>query len=240
MPTVEELQAQLDDLNKKYTDEVENAKKQRQRAQQAESRLGEVEESLKEFQDRIAAQEAEAERKLLEGKGQYEEAMASLRSEKDKALQSKDAEIEALSSSLYRELGTNRLTAALGEAGVKSELIAQATKLLSGQIKVSVKDGKPVVQVLDEDGSPLNAENGAAATMQDLVGRWAQSNPHFLPPSGDTGSGAHKGGKTGNVTLAELDANASAKAKFIKEHGVDAYLKLAEEAKQKAAETAKE
>ncbi|MHC4718123.1 MAG: hypothetical protein ACYS5V_14215, partial [Planctomycetota bacterium] len=46
-----------------------------------------------------------------------------------------------------------------------------------------------------------------------------------LPPSGDVGSGAHKGGAGPGATIAEMEADPAKRFAFIREHGTDEYLR---------------
>lgn len=217
MPTPEEeLQAQVAELNEKLSAEIENAQKQRQAKQALQAQLDESQAE----RDRLAAEkaeaDAEAERVKLESEGKYQEALEAERAQQATVVAGKDTVIGTLSAALQAELGTNRLTSALGEAGVKSELLSQASQLLASRVKVSLKDDKPTVEVFDEAGQPMLVD-GNPATISDLVGAWTSGNPHFFPPSGDHGSGAHKGAATGKVTYEELQADPNKLAEFLKQ-----------------------
>jgi hypothetical protein len=214
-PTVEELQQKL-------ADAIAESKKYRQRAQSAEQEREGFKSKLDELEGKLSAIETEAQQKGLEAKGQYDQEQHA------KALKAAQDRTAALESALGMELGTNQLQQALGQAGLKPELIGQAAKLLRDRYKVSLgQDGKCQVEVFTDDGSPLAADDGNPGTLQTLAARFAAGNPHFLPPSGDTGSGAKKGGGGATVSLAELDKDPRKKAAFIAEHGQDKYLALA-------------
>ena len=75
--------------------------------------------------------------------------------------------------------------------------------------------------MLSPDGEPI--------TIQQFVADWvAAEGGHFLPASGDTGSGAHRGdGSYEGLSLERLDHNPRAKAEFIARHGPQAYVQLA-------------
>jgi len=196
--TVESVQSRLNA-------EIANARKLRARAQAAEAERDEMKERLSEAQGALAAEQAAGARALAE----------------------RDERIAELTGSLEREFGTNRLAAALGAAGVKPELIGQACKLLGDRVRVSLRDGRAAVEVLGANGEPMQTESNEPATLDEMVAAWAPANGHFFPPSGDAGSGQHKGSGSGSVSLSELDTNPARKVEFIERHGQEKYLRLA-------------
>lgn len=228
--TVETVQAEL-------KTEIENAKKLRARAQEAESKIADLEGKVLSDDDRklfdtLKTEREEIEHKTLEDKGKYEEILAKQKADSAKVLDAKDVQITALTAGIQQEVGFNKLASELGSAGVKAELIAQASQLLAGQVKVTLKDGQAVVQITNVDGTSATKDDGTAKSIKDLVEGWLPNNQHFLPPSGDSGSGSHKGGGTGEVTIAELDADPQKKVDFIQKEGAEAYHKLAAAARK--------
>jgi hypothetical protein len=217
MPTVEELQAQVDDLARKYKDEIEANKKFRERAQKAEAEAEAARKANEKAEADKAAAESKAEQARLESKGEYDKALKLREEQTAKELAARDKAIADRDAILSRQFGQSALLAALGKAGVKSELIGQAARLVESQVKVEFKDGQAVVQVFDDKGQALDCIDTLAAA-------FAKGNPHFLPPAGG-GSGGAAGGGGGGVTLAQLDRDAVAKGKFIKENP-EAYQKM--------------
>lgn len=219
-------------LAKDLKDEVESSRKYRTRAQAAETKVEELEGSVLSDEDRalfetLKTERTDQEQKVLEDKGKFDEALAKVKTDHAKATDALDRQILDLTGALQQEVGINKLHAALGTVGVKPELIDQAAQLLGGQVKVSLKDGKPTVQVVNADGAPMTDDAGAAVTIEGLAKGWVASNAHFLPPTGDSGSGAHQGAPGGEgVTLASLDADSVKKAEFIAKNGGEAYMKL--------------
>jgi len=219
---------ELSDAHKKDIREKKNAL---ERARQAEDRAKAAEAKLQEIADANAEREAAEQESELTAKGKYEEALEAKKAAHDKELAERDQRIELVEAAMRREFGTNCVMAALGDAGVKSELIHQAAQLLDGRFKVELADGTPQITALGEDGKELFIE-GEPATIADLAADFAKRNPHFLPPTGDTGSGATKGGP-GAVTIEQLDADPEAKVAFIQKHGQKAYLQLAKQKQRK-------
>lgn len=218
MPTVEELQAALAEAEAKRKEEIDNAKKLRERAQKAEAALAEANGAKEALEAAKIKAEQDAQRANLESKGKYEEALKLANEQAAKAIAEREAHAKALQDALHQQVGQSALLAALGKAGVQSNLIDQAAKLVAGQVKVELRDGKPVVVALDDKGQPVDSIDTLAAA-------FAKSNPHFLPPSGGGSGGTPGGGATGGVTLAQLDSDAVAKGEFIRKDPV-AYQKL--------------
>ena len=102
-------------------------------------------------------------------------------------------------------------------------MLSQAVDLLASRIRVRLDDGRPDVSVVQDE------PEAEPISLDAFVADWLASEaPHFLPPSGDTGSGAHLNpGSRETTSLAELDANPARKAKFIAENGPQAYVQLA-------------
>jgi len=224
-PTVESLQKDL-------AAEVGESKKYRHRAQAAETKVETLQGHVLTDEDRalfdtLKTERSDQEQKALEDKGKFEEALAKVKTDHTKAIDALDRQVLELTEALQQEVGTNKLHAALGTVGVKPELIDQAARLLGGQLKVTLADGKASVEVVNSDGSPMLGGDGSPLTIEELAKGWVEKNPHFLPPSGDVGSGAHQGPSVPDqVTLAQLDADAEKKAAFIAKDGGDAYAKL--------------
>lgn len=200
------------DWRLEYLREAGHARRYRQRAQRAESELTEV---------RTQALTAE----------QYEE-YQKLKCLKDEAAQ-KDAEVASLKDTIRRVVGQAALNEALAACGVGraggERTLAHAAKLLADRIRVDLAEGGPVVHVLGDAGRPMTAgDDDRPVTVREFVGQWlAEEGAHFLPASGDTGSGAHKGAASAGVSIRDLDADPRRKARFIATYGPQAYVQLA-------------
>lgn len=219
-----------------FEEEVAKNKRNRLRAQDAEKQLADLKDAgliltaddRKTFDDLVAAKK-NGEDEALRKKGDVDEMLAAAKAESDKIVEAKTAKIDLLSGYLKAEIATNKIAAELGAAGVKSELVAQATALLTSRVSVEISEAGPVVKVSGPDGSPMITDEGTSATVADLVKSWVPKNQHFLPPSGDDGTGAHKGAGGKTVGWSDIKDDDKAKAAYITEHGQSAYLKLADE-----------
>lgn len=151
-----------------------------------------------------------------------------------------DRRIEALEGTIGRIAGTGELMRALAACGVGSgcahgeRMLAQASALLAGRIDVVLSGGTPAVRVLDDAGLPTYDEDGQPLTVSRFVAGWlAEEGSHFLPASGDTGSGAFRGcAPPAGVSIEQLDRDPREKAKFIAKHGPQAYVQLARPKRQ--------
>jgi len=204
--------------------EVTQSRKYRQRAQKAEAELAELGE-------RALSPEQHEEYQRLR---QTAAGMAD-----------KDARIEALEGMVRRVVGANELGKALVVCGVAASpggsALAHATRLLSDRVEVDLSGRSPVVRVLDESGKPVfhddsprradgaDGQDGRPVTVQEFVANWlTEEGCHFLPASGDTGSGAYKGSAAGGgVSIEDLDRDPGRKAQFIATYGPQAYVQLA-------------
>jgi hypothetical protein len=193
------------DWRQRYVREVEQSRKYRRRAQQAE-----------ETAEQLRRQTCEPD---------------ELESLKKTAAQVEtiDAEKQRLTGMLEKLSGRDAMIRALVRCGVGqgfrngASMIDQAVALLGDRVRVDLEGDEPRVQIKSDqtDRDPTD--------LHSFVADWlAREAPHFLPPSQDTGSGAFRGtGRTQQASLAELDADPAAKAKFIAENGPGAYVQLA-------------
>jgi len=148
---------------------------------------------------------------------------------------SKDQRIGALETMIRQIAGTGELAKALVACGVGSgcahgpKMVQQAAALLAERIEVDVSGDSPAVRVLDERGQALADAEGRPVAIQQFVAAWlAEEGSHFLPASGDTGSGAHRGqAVAAGVSVEQLDRDPKAKAAYIARHGPQAYVQLA-------------
>ena len=194
--------------------EVVQSRKYRQRAQRAEG-------DLEELRARALSTE------------QYAE-YVSLRDSANE-LADKDKRIVVLEGMVRQVVGANELSKALVACGVGrglshgDRMLAQAAALLAGRVNVVISGAEPAVRVLGPAGKLVQGPDGKPVSVHDFVAQWlAEEGSHFLPASGDTGSGAHKGPTAGGgVSIEHLDHDPKAKAEFIAKHGPQAYVQLA-------------
>ena len=204
------------DWKAEYLREAAQSRKYRQRAQKAEG-------ELEQLRPQTLAPE------------QHEEYQRLRLSADD--LAARDARIERLTAAVRELAGLSELHKTLAACGVGrgcpngERMLAQAAALLGPRVRVDLDDDKPAVRVLDENGAVLLDPAGESpVSVRSFVADWlAREGSHFLPPSGDTGSGAHGGlAAPPAVDIRTLDRDPRAKADFIARHGPAAYLQLAQ------------
>ncbi len=178
------------------------SQKYHKRAQDAEAENATLKTRLDKIEADQTAAAAAAEKAKLEGQGKYDEALETVSKQKQDLIDAADARADAAEASLRSLLGTDALKTKLGEAGVRPEAIGQVAELLQKRVKVQFADGKNSVTVLDAEGQPAFVE-GNPATIDSLVEDFTKKNLHFMPPSGDTGSGNHTGGTPGEKGLTQ-------------------------------------
>lgn len=240
------------DWKAEYATEVVQSKKYRGRAQTAEKLVAELQEAsgrtlspedFEAYQQQLNDAESQEQTDLLK-KGEFDAALTKAeekfegqrtqyRAESDAKVAKADAERDAAIALAVKFAGQAPLALALAEAGVLDEMIGIAERELARQIQVTFgDDNKPVINVVDSAGEVITDPDGAAGqsiTVKELVTQWlaTPAGAGFIPPSGDSGSGARKGGGKAGITIEDLDADNDKKAAFIEEHGIAAYLKLA-------------
>ena len=221
---------------------IAESRKYRKRAQEAEAALRQLqeralsEEELAEFRS-LRAEQKQREQADLAKTRQYETLVAELTEKHARELAQANQRSQLLEAQLRKVVGADRLKSALAGRGVTR--VDQAAYLLQRHIRVELVDGEPVVQVVDRKGQPITdaaCQGGETITIDRFVDAWlASEGAHFLPPSGDTGSGAHAGGSADRADIAELEANPAKRYAFIREHGTDEYLRRLGEWKRRQA-----
>jgi len=202
------------DWQAEYLREVAQSRKYRQRAQRAEVEIDQ-------FRRCVPSEDQTAE-------------LARLREQAGRSAE-KDRRVRDLEGMLRNTAGLNELAKSLAACGVGSgcphgrKMLDQAASLLADRIDVDVSRQAPAIRVLDPSGDLLCDENGQPVSVQQFVSHWlAEEGSHFLPASGDTGSGAHRGLSTPpGIRLEQLDRDPKAKAEFIAKYGPQAYVQLA-------------
>ena len=202
------------DWQAEYLREAAQSRRYRQRAQRAETEIDQL------------RRHAPSEQQAAE--------LARLR-ERAGELTEKDKRVGVLEDMLRDTAGMNELAKSLAACGVGSgcphgrKMLDQATSLLAGRIDVDVSGQVPAARVLDPSGNVLCDDGGQPVSVQQFVSHWlAEEGSHFLPASGDTGSGAHRGPSAPpGTSLEQLDRDPKAKAEFIAKYGPQAYVQLA-------------
>jgi len=224
---------------------IADAKKYRERAQKAEKAHADQAGRVMSDEDReeyeaLKQQKAQAEEDRQRQEGKFDELLAAKQAKADEAIEAERKRADAAVGLAKQYAVTQPMLVSLAKAGVKdAEAAAHLIQNLYSMRATAVvnEDGSATVQVVETaTGKPVvDAECKAGETIgiDTLVQKFLATDrgKHFLPPSGDTGSGAHRGGAPG-VTIAELDADPEKKVEFIQKHGSAAYQKLARTARR--------
>ena len=207
---------------------IAEARKYRKRAQEAERRLSELEGSVLSETDRELFERLKADsERIAEDRRSFSQRMTELTAQHSDKIAASNAHAERLGEMLSQVVVTDRLKSALAARGVKR--VDQAARLLSEKFEVSITADEYRVLVR---GS-AHADSDAEPTVEQVVDGWLADNCHYLPPSGDTGSGAYPGATSpGGVSIEQLDLNPVRKAKFVARHGPAALVQLARDGRK--------
>jgi len=223
------------ELQKKYAQEAAQSKKYRQRAQEAETEAKELrgralsEEDFTRFKELTKAQE-DADRQQAEDAGEFDKLRKQDQENHKAALAAKDAQSESYRAAFEAVAVTQRLQSALAAKGVTDvNAAAHLIQNLHEQRAVAeLVDGSPVVKVVERGNGQtvLDPDNDglASISIDTLVAAWlgTTTGQAFLPASGDTGSGSHKGGTDNRMTREKLDAMSGEEtAAWMREHPDD-------------------
>lgn len=143
-------------------------------------------------------------------KGEFEKILQTTVSKKDTTIQQLQNELRAI------KVDGSLLNAASANKAVNPQQVA---RLLKDQIRLG---DNGVVEVLDDSGSVRYNDQGAAMTVEELVGEFLTSNPHFVT-AGPSGTGSQSvisksNGTPGHVDISKLNMNDPAHRAIYKEH----------------------
>jgi hypothetical protein len=207
---------------------VAEARKYRKRAQEAERRLDELaprvlDEANLELFERLKADSACA----GQDRQEFKQQLADLTEQHSGQLEASNARATHLGEMLSEVVITDRLKSVLAARGVKR--VDQAARLLSEQLEVDINDqGYQVRARGSSDASDSDP------TVEQVVDGWLAENCHYLPPSGDTGSGAYPGVALSAVaSIEQLDLDPVGKAEFVARYGPAALVQLARRSRNK-------
>lgn len=209
-----------DEVNALIEKEVEGLKKNNAELKAEKKKLqdqqGELSERLKALED--AADEAE--RIKAEKDGDVKTAVEKVEAKLRKELAAKDAEKSSLQGQLQTLLVDNGLNEALTKAGVAPQYMDAAKALLRTKHKV---------EIVDSEGQPTAQIEGKS--LAEAVSEWAQGDhgKHFIAAPSNSGGGAQGANGNGRAATGKpvKDWSVGEKSAYIREHGKDAYLKLA-------------
>lgn len=182
-----------------------------------------------EIADLIEARE-EADRKKAEEEGDFDKLLTQHRSKWEKEKADLEAELEAARVSERGAIIGNSLMAALTKAGATEEGIDLLPDRLANRIHFERDGAERIIKIVAADGAtPMaGSSKDGTATFDDLVKEAVEKYPSLFKGSGAGGSGKlpdSKAGGTGVKKRSDLKTSAE-RAKFIDEHGLDAYKAL--------------
>lgn len=231
-----------------FTDErnrlVAESRKYRQRAQKAETHLAEFENRVLSDEDRelfeqLKAERAKAAEEKADAASRYDELLAGKQAGFDADLAAAMADRDGALAAFEKLAVAAPIQAELARQGVTD--VTAAAHLIQNlhayRATAKLVDGQAAVQVVDARGNRVtdaDCRPGQSIGIDKLVAGFlaTETGKHFLPASGDRGSGAHKGTPSG-PRLAEILADPEKKAAFIAKHGGEAFMKLASQTSNK-------
>jgi hypothetical protein len=213
--TVEELQAEIDDMQTALTKANGEAADRRKTAKELKDKLAGFEgidvEEIKTLKEKAAFLEQE---KLKEA-GKFEEALETALKDLKNQIATKDSLLSNKEQALHDLLASEGLR---NEFKGKVNNEAQALKLMLENVKV--EDNKLVI--LNGEDVRFN-EAGNPMTKSEYFEAWIAENPHFQVPSGGgSGSQGNQGGDTNIKTISRAtfdNMNPVEKAAHFKEGG---------------------
>jgi len=176
--------------------------------------------SIQEQLDEIKEAKEKAEQEALEASGDVDKIKQSLEQKYAKEQEKLTGVNQTLQAQLHKLLVDNGITEALNKAGVTNPAHLKAAKALI------LAENK--AEVGEQDGNTVATIGGQSIT--DFVSAFAQGEDgkHFVSAPNNAGGGANgsnSGGKA--ATGKKADMTVTQKTAYIREHGKEAYDKLA-------------
>ena len=160
-------------------------------------------------------------RQLLEAEEKKAQEEQAKRGEFEKILQTTVSKKDTMISQLQNELKAIKVDGSLLNAASSRKAInpQQVARLLKDNIRLN-DNGE--VEIVDESGSVRYNDQGSHMTVEDLVGEFLSTNPHFVN-AGPQGTGsqtniAKANGILGQVDISKLDMSNPKDRAVYKEH----------------------
>lgn len=187
-------------------------------------KLGKSPDEIAEMLEAQRVKEEEAARKA----GDFDKI---LKQHQDKAAQEKaelEAELNAARASERSAVVGERVLGTLTKYGATEEGAELLPERLANRIKFETVDGTRVLKIMQADGKTPMAGSAAdgTATLDDLVKEAIKKYPSLFKGSGAGGGGKPPEGKGGGGSGATKKSDFKTekeRAKFVNEHGLDAY-----------------
>lgn len=178
MPTTqEELDALIERATKALKAELLT---ERGKRQESEAKISEINKKLADFEEDHRREKVEKEKRDLEAKGKYDEALKTVEETYKAKLNASEQRIRSL-------MVDSEIMKYAGRA-IRPE---QALALIKNDYVFEVTDSG--VQVKTPDGKPLIDDKGNIGGIEMATQKWFDANPHFLKPASDGGSGIASG-----------------------------------------------
>lgn len=187
--------------------------------------LGKSEDEIAEM---LSKHEAEAEKRAKES-GDTEAILNQHRQKWEREKNELTERLSAADSRLQKAVVGTNLMQALSKAGVTEEGVDLLPDRLLPRIKYALDGDTESLTVLDEDGETpmIGSGKDGRATIDDLVKEAIERWPSQFKGSGQSGSGKPlSNGSGGSGQLKRSQMSNADKAKYITEHGQQAFLKL--------------
>jgi HEPN domain-containing protein len=206
--TEEELKAAVD---KAVESTIGELTVERKKTQSLRADLDKLTADVKSSKDAADKAEAEKQRIALEGKGEYEKALETVKAGYAAELSKKDEVINDLKGKLTTYRVDNQILAAAGGAIDPGEIVT----LVKSQYSITEKDDGTID--IMRDGKPVFGKDGKAIDLKGLTESYLSEKPHLVKPSGNSGSGVK--GNLGNISQEDLSKmNPVERLAYAREH----------------------
>lgn len=210
-PTVEQdFTAETQVENKGFTqDDIDRIVKERLTRERSKLLKQYEGVDVEKYRQLLEAEEKKATEEQVK-RGEFEKILQSTVQKKDTTIQQLQNELKAI------KVDGSLLGAASSRKAINPQQVA---RLLKDNIRLS-NTGE--VEIVDESGSVRYNDQGSHMTVEDLVGEFLNSNPHFVN-AGPQGTGsqssiAKANGNLGQIDIEKLDMNDPKQRAIYKEH----------------------
>jgi hypothetical protein len=210
---------------KKALESERKARAEREKQAKAWEKLGKSPDEIAELLGKLETDETER----LKKKGDFD---AILQQHTDKWNKERDGltgEVEAARANERRAVVDGALAAALARENANESGLSLLPAQLGKNVVVETVDGKRVVKITNDDGTPMAGSGpGGLATIDDLVKAAKTAHPALFKANGAGGSGKDPkdGPAIGGITSKAQFKNERDRAAWVEKNGFQAYTAL--------------